>query len=463
MAQQLSFPGFPTGPGLVRNLLGNETIKSILIWQVLGQVIEPILEPITTPLRQELLKLHPDQVISPADAVDAVLKGHMTEAEGRDAAAQSGIASDNFDRLLASAGEPPGVEQLMELLRRKLIPETGTGADSVSFEQGVRDSRLKDKWTPILLQALTQPISPADAVAATLRGQIARALGEEYAYKGGIGPAEFQILLDTAGRPPAPEQLVEFVRRGLIPVEGTGADVLSFQQGIFEGDSKDKWEPILRQLIPYHPPPRTVTALLRAGSIDEAHALTLFRDAGLSEELAAAYAADAHHQRTAATRELAKSDIVTLYMDRLVPEAEALTLLEGLGYPEQDARFELSIADFRQQKAILDRVVTRLRTLYVGRKIEKQAAIEAMDAIQLPAPARDQLLQVWDVERSLQQAHLTAAEIADAVKYGAMSEDEALSELAGLGFSPFDAWVRLAVTLRGKVQTPRPPFAPLAQ
>jgi hypothetical protein len=441
-------------PGILAKLSG--TFEQFFIWGVLMQVASAILAPVTQGLQQLALKLDPNTPLSPADAADAAVRGHWGVDQAAAEALLSGVNGERFDVLRRNAGEPPGIETLLAAGRRALIPVEGVGVDAVSVEQGIRDGRIADKWAPMLQRMTTVPIGVSDAVDAVVENQIDYAAGEHIAFLGGVSAADFRILVNTRGNPPSPVELQDWVRRGLIPVDGVGPDVLSLTQGISEGATKDKWISKYVASLEVLPPPRTVTALLRNGSIDDAKALQLFRQAGLSEEMAAAYVADAHHQKTASDRELAKSDVVSLYEAQIVTGEQAGAMLSALGYSVESIGLILGLADFRREAAMVNQAIARIRALYVARKLAKNSAITALDKLGVPASQRDHLIQTWALERGATIRVLTVAEIVSAVKLTLLSADEGLAELAALGYQPLEAWIVLSVGLKGPATPSRP-------
>jgi hypothetical protein len=438
-------------------LFSQEDIKQIVVWGVLFQLIEPLLRPLVTEIAQETNGSFPNIALPVSQAADSVVKGHITMEQGAHEAAQYGFSKENFKLMVDSLGEPPGLELLLALFRREIIPEKGTGAASVSLEQGIKESRLKDKWIPVLEQARTVPIPPSDAIAAWLRGQIGEAEAKKLAYQGGIDDHGATILYNSSGRPPSPTELNVLYRRGLIPLAGTGPDQLTVQQGIYEGDTKDKWWHLFAELAVYLPPPRTVTALLREGALTDAQALHLFQQSGLSAELAGIYVAAAHHQKTAVDRELVKSDVLTLYMDKIISRTDAGGLLVALHYSAHDAEWLLDVADFRQEQKLITHAVTRVHSQYTAHKISKTQAMHALDQLSLPHAQRDQLLLTWDLERGLYVHTLTPTQVASAMTQSILTEGEAMEELTSMGYSAFDAWVLLATHNKGPLAIPRPP------
>ena len=429
--------------------------EQIFVWGVLAGVVEALGEPGLNALRQLALAAAQNTPLSPAELADAVLKGHIPMDRGAGEATLSGLERERFEILVNSLGEPPGLTFLLEANRRGFIPTSGAGAQATSLEQGVVESRLHPKWTDVVKQMSLTPIPVSDAVDAVIEGQIAYQDGEHIAFLGGIKAEDFRILVNTRGRPPSPVELNVLHKRGLIPLEGTGPDVLSVQQGIFEGATKDKWWRAIAALAEYVPPPRTVTALVREGSITDQQALALFQKSGLDQELATAYLHSAHHQKLAASKELAKGDVEQLYRDQLISHEQATAMLGALGFTAQEAAFLLQLQDVKRAVQFLNQAIARVHTLYVNHKLEKSAASTTLDALRVPSSQRDDLLTTWDIERSANLRVLTAAEIASAFNFGVLDQDTAIQELVKIGYVPFDAWVLLST--RKHTRLPNPP------
>jgi hypothetical protein len=436
--------------------LDNETVKAIVIWQVLQALVSPLLEPLVAEIRQQAFSHFPDLPLSPADAVDAAIKSHMSVDKAAAEAAKSGIGREAFDLLLASAALPPGMEFLLTAYRRGLIGKAGEGAESTSLEQGIRDSRIKNKWIPLIEEMRVQPITAHEAILGWVKGQLTESEAIALAYQGGLSEDSARQIFNITGNPPSPMEAAELLRRGYIPLEGVGPDVLSFQQAIYEGVAKNKWWPMFAKLAEYWPPPRTVTAMVREGALSDEEALHLFKGAGLSEHLAAAYLAAAHHQKTQHTRDLAKGDVNTLYYDHIISGPEHTQLLGKLGYSAHDAEFEQKVQDFRRNSALITQATTRVRSLFVAHKITEQQAGTALDELQIPSGQKGQLLRTWKLERALSVHTLTFGEIVAAHHYNLIQTDEAMSRLGQLGYGPRDAWILLANREHARLTTPMP-------
>ena len=429
----------------------SNVVEQVLLWQVAGQVIGTLMQPGLTELSKLINSEFQTVPLSPAELAEMVIKGHLSQGAGADLARESGISPSDFQRLVDVGGESPGLDFLLEAFRRGFIQQAGGGADATSLEQGIRESRLKNKWIPVVERMGLRPIPLADAIDAWVESQITPELAQEIAYQNGISKDDAVILFNTRGNPPTPSELIELVRRGIVPMKGTGPDVTSLQQGIFEGATKNKWEPGFEALIEAVPPPRTVTALLRSGSITDAQAARWFQDAGLSAEAAAAYVANAHHGRTATQKELTVSTITDLYEQRVIPAADATTALQHLGYSAQDAAFVLALKDLQREIKAVSSTTGRIGKLYIARKIDRPAVVAVLNTLHIPDAQVTELLTVWDQERALDVKTLTEGQVVAAFHYGIFDQATAQAELETLGYTASDAWALLSIRQRGPI------------
>lgn len=441
------------------DLFGKESaFGQLLIWQVGAQVVGAVMAPGLAELQQLVNETAQTTVLTPDLLADLVVRNYLDQSSAEATAKRSGVSPSDFALMVASAGDAVDVTTLMEGFRRKLIPFSGASPDALSVEAGVREGRLSDKWLPLLEQLGTVPIGVADAVDAVVENQIAYADGESYAYQNGLDPAGFKILVDTRGNPPAPSELSEMVRRGIIPQDGTGPDVVSFQQGISEGATKDKWTKPLAGLQTVLVPEGRVTTLLRVGVIDKATAIGWYQLLGYDQAAAAAFAAEASAGKTTADKQLAKSDVLKLYADAAIDTATATALLGDLGYDAAEAAEILAIQDMHTATTITDSAVTRIRSYYIARKLDSTAVVNALNSLNVPAAQQSQLLAAWDIARTSNLKLLTEAQIADAWEYQIMDTVTAVTQLMGLGYNELDAWYVLSIKNKGPI-TSAPPSA----
>lgn len=435
--------------------------ESFLIWGVLYAVVQSIAQPILLDLQQQVSKLGLDaglkQVLSPADLSRMVVRNIISQANGEATAAFSGVDPGDFDLLVSAYGNPPGPDWLARMQWRGDVLGEGTGPDATSYQQGVDEGDIKNKWVQAILAGALEWPSPDEIINAIVRNQTTSVpLTELYQMCAG-DPQWLQLRIDTRGNPPSPTELVEFVRRGLIPFKGTGSGALSFEQGIYEGDTKDKWEPLYERLTDYIPPPRTITTLQSHGVITTDQATALYQENGLSPELAGAYAASAVSSRVASHAQLTEANILKLYSDGLLDNAQATGMLANLGIDGAVAAYLLELQDFDLAARAYNSAVTRVGTLYVNRKIDRQSALDALQGLDVPAAGAQRLMTTWDQETATNIKSPTAAQVADALVYNIVDQPTAMAMLEALGYNPFDAWVVLSVRNHAPLPNQPPP------
>lgn len=223
----------------------------------------------------ELLELHAVR-LSPADLATAVLRSYLTEAEAEAAAKPQGITPAQLKILEDLAGDGIAPVDAARALQRGLIPEAGAGAASISYDQAIRESRLHDKWGPILRELAVAVLSPPDAASAVVRNFLTEAEGQAEAAKSGVKPGTFATMVHLSGDAPGPQQLAAALRRGLIPATGTGAQSTSFAQGIAEGRLADKWAAVIRGLAVEWPTPTDALDAAVKGQLSDAEGKDLY-------------------------------------------------------------------------------------------------------------------------------------------------------------------------------------------
>lgn len=441
------------------DLFGRGTVaEQLLVWGVLNELIGTVLGPSLAEITQDVNSNTPLVALSPDIAANLVVRGFITMDAGANIAGQAGISADKFAQLVDVTGDAPSPTQLIEGLRRQLIPFDSDDPTTPSFTGGIQQGLLKNQWIP-LMQALGIEVpSQADALAAYLRGQIDEATSQQRFAEAGGDPTWFQTAYTTSGESPSAVEAGVLANRGIIPWDGTGPDAVTFQQAILEGSYRNKWTAAYQALAVYLPPPRTITAMLKEGALTQAQALLLLQQHGLSPTLAAAYVTGASSTTTVAVKALTESQIVSLYEDKLIDETQAISALVAAKYTTQDAQYLLQLADLKAAAAATKSAVGRIQALYQARKIDATTATNDLTALGLPQSQVTELLAVWDLETTATVRTLSAAQLAEAVGYGVI--DQATGQLAieALGYTPLDAWILMSNSNKGPL--PNMPAGP---
>lgn len=184
-------------------------------------------------LRRDVMALR-RQLVTPADAALAVLRGNISRARGNEYANASGLNDDDFGLIISNTGEPLGLMQLLEAYRRGIINEE-------TLKRGILQSRVRDEWIPAAIALRYEPMSTADAADAALRGHLTQAQAKTIAEQNGLRPDDWAPYFANQGNPPADIQLLELWRRGFINEQ-------QVDKGLREGRVRDEWIPQVKDL-----------------------------------------------------------------------------------------------------------------------------------------------------------------------------------------------------------------------
>lgn len=421
------------------DLFGKGSIaEQFLIWGVMQQLAGAGMAPGLQSLQSEVWKLDPSMPVSPSLLADMVHRGLMDDTTGKSEAVRSGIGPDAFEIMVKGATQSPSLGALIQGYQRKIV------ADS-DFERGLVELGIDPLWHDLIRQLTINIPTSDEALNAFLEGQVSDGEAKARYLAAGGDPTWYETDKAARGSAPSPVELGNMVNRGIIPAEGTGVDATTFQQGFLEGPWRNKWLPKMLELSKYRPPPRTITALIHEGVLDDATALEWFKGWGMDAATAAVYLKSAHSGKTSAAKDLSVSNIETMYRDKLITESEASAHLVALGYPQQAATELLKLADFNNQQTSIRSAQSKIRTLYVGRKITPAGAKAALVKLGVADADVASLLLIWDIELDATVRQLTEAQVVNAWYYKVMTDSEALANLEILGYTPYDAWVILSV------------------
>lgn len=125
---------------------------------------------------------------STADAVQGVVQGHLDFARGEQIATQNGLEPGNFGWMYDTAGEPLSRTELEELYNRGEVTQA-------EVEQGLRESRLKNKYVPLAFKLHVRLIEPRQIVSALTHGAISKADAMAQLREQGFSAASAAILI----------------------------------------------------------------------------------------------------------------------------------------------------------------------------------------------------------------------------------------------------------------------------
>jgi len=379
----------------------------------------------------------PTQALDPSVAAAAVQRGFADAQFGVEEARKGGIEGTRFGILQELARSTPGLEGMLALWRRGAI-------DTGRLREAVQEAGVGLKWMPEVQAMGIIPPSPIEPLEALLEGQLDRAEALSWYKRFGGLPEYFDISFNTRGQAPTPVQALDLWNRGIIPEGGTGPRATSYEQAFLEGPWRNKWMEAFKALRVYLPPPRTIVTLLRNDAISPAEATDLLRKQGLTPDLARAYVQSASHEKTGPERDLAKSEVVSLYEGRFIDRGDAEGMLESLGYDPHEADLLLELADSRRDRRYQEALISTVHARYVAWKIDADQAQTALDSLHVPPAQKADLLQVWAAERAIRAPELTLAQAQGAVRRGLWDDGRLRLWLRQRGYDPAEVDVLVA-------------------
>ena len=402
-------------------------------------------------------------LLTPGDAADAVVRNFITSAAGAELAAKNGFSAADFDTLVHLAGDAPAPGQLAEALRRELIADTGTGANSTSFEQGIAEGRLANKWTDVIKGLAKLWPTPTDALDAQVKGQLTASEASALYQKLGGDPQFETWLYNSIGEGPSPLEAAVLAARGIIEWTGSGPASTSYEQAVAESHYRNKWTSAYKALAEHIPAPSTVVQLLAHDIIDKPTATKQLLQYDMTSDQAAAYVAEAEYESISEYRGLAQSGVVEMYFARMIDHEQATTILTGLHVAPDAITLILDYTDMRYEVSAMTRTVSRLGTLFAAGKIGVETARAALIKLNIPVAAVTSILADWELQASVNVKTLTEAQIVDAWYYNALSDQQAITMLTTLRYTPYDAWLVLSIKNKAPLPNQPPPDSAPAQ
>src|SRR5260370_11006681 len=151
-------------------------------------------------------------------------------------------------------------------------------------------------------------------------------------------------------------------------------------------------------------------------------------------------------------RGLTLSWVMNALTANVISEGNARKILASMHVSATAGDLLIGYTKLQRAVAQVTSAVSHVGSLYVARKITADTARKSLSQLGVDSAAAAEIMQTWDLEASVTVRTLTTAQIADAWDVGALGEDEALTELVNIGYTPFDAWVLLSI----KAKAPLP-------
>lgn len=381
------------------------------------------------------------QYVSPAALANMVVRGVITQQQGRDQAAKSSVVAEDFDRLVQLTGNPPGIEQVLTLWNRGQATEA-------DVDQAMRQSDLKPEWFDLVKQLRFIRPSVSDEIRFAVRDVYTPATASRYRLLEGF-PEEFAAKAAELGfsredaehawmahwQLPSPQQGYAMRHRGIIETDD------ELEQLLTSLDYVPYWRDKLMQLNHLVPGRIDLRRMFKANVIDREEVRQGYIRLGYSPEDAETLTVFTEREKTqgSADRDLTKSEILALYAGGITTEAETRGWLTEMGYDSAEVDALLNLSEARRMAQFARAAVAKIHTLYVAHRLTTTEATTDLDQLGIDPTARDDLIELWTIERDANMRDLTQAQVIAALKKSVITGNVAHAKLMQLGYSDQDA------------------------
>jgi hypothetical protein len=368
----------------------------------------------------------------------AVIKGWLEFDKAVELAHKAGVTDEQLDILTKVAGEPPGIMQLLEAYRRKII-------DTDRLHRGIRESRVRNEWIDVVEALRYYPPSPAECIEGAVKGHLAPEESKAKAERAGLDPGEWEWMYLTTGNPPGAMEMLELWNRGEITEERV-------VEALKQGHLANTFIPDVLKLRRRLPALSEVILMMEAGVWDKSKAITYLRMLGYSQEDAADIAVAGSRSKIREDWHTAKDYVSAQYELGLVGKDDAIETLETVGYERDEAEVIVSIAELKRLVSQQSAAIDKIRSLYVGYKIDAASCRTYLLSLRIPPEQVGDIMELWRLEREASVKTLTESQIVNAWKYNIIDAPTAIAKLQEIGYTEEDAYILISIANKGPAQ-----------
>jgi hypothetical protein len=279
-----------------------------------------------------------------ADAIEAVVKGHLSPDEGATVAHQNGLLPAHWPVLLAAAGNPPGVQEMLSWHNRGLMSRD-------QLVQGIRESRLNNKYTDLVIGA-SEALPPMVTIRQLVEhGQITTDQGMRLLEKHGYAPDIATAIIGSAlhvktqkTRDLTADQIVQLYE--IRQVSRDDAHTMLTALGYDSIEADDRLD--LADLARVRRYVDTVISKLHAGYtkylVSENEVTAAMDRIGVTPDARTALLTLWDEERQTVTRTLTEAQTIAALKSGLLDEPGTLDRLRGMGYGQTDAQILIDMA-----------------------------------------------------------------------------------------------------------------------
>lgn len=439
------------GEGELQALLSTASLSSGLQTSIGGAIANML-----APLNQDLISKSPFSLVPIGGAIEMAHRGIVSEEWARNEAAKQGINANRFKYLSNLAVQYPDPSMVLDMVNRGDLPEE----DALDI---LRRHGFAEWLRPVILAERRTLLDPSDLALMTLRGILTKEEGRAKAAKRGLHAADFDLMTESTGEPPADMMLLEAYRRGFI-------DKPRLERGIRQSRVRNEWIDVVERL---RYSPASTSDAVRAvvqNQLSDSEGQKIAQQNGLEPDhwdwlvktegnpLAFGQMLELYNRGEATEAQVKQAiregrtknkyvDLAVKLGRRLPPERTVVSmighgvidhergvhLLRSLGFDAQSSK-EL-VAQGTSSKTAKDKDLAKadVLALYHEHAIDSARATKMLKALGYAADESSWLLKLQDLRRETAWRNQAVTVIRSAVLARHISMDQARADLQGAG------------------------------
>lgn len=287
---------------------------------------------------------------SVAEVMNAWLEGQIGESEAQTRYLAAGGDPTWFQTAYNTNGQAPTPVQALELLNRGIIPESGTGPASTSYQQAFLEGPWRNKWLPSFL-ALREYLPPPRTVTAMYHdGQIDATTAGDLLAKQGLSASLVTAYLSptkstatVAEKTLAKSDILSLYGDGLITSDRAVKSLVALKYTQADATSLVALQDFKTAASALKASTSQIETLYKGGKLARSEAISELEGLKISGNTATALVNTWDVHVTQLVKELTPAQIVDAWYYGIYSPQDASSQLQQLGYSEMDAWILLTI------------------------------------------------------------------------------------------------------------------------
>ena len=343
-----------------------------------------------------------------------------------------GLNKDQLGVLVANAGLPLALHEMLGLLNRGLVT-----VDDV--KRAIAHSNIRNEYMDAAIDLRRRLLTPHEYAELRIRGRIDDGELHAGAALSGMEAGDAELLYHMLGRAGTPHAVTTGLARGA-KYPGSYADVPEpWRTAIERSNTIEEMASIAYSNRYSYPSAFVVRSLVAGGELTPADAEAIFLETGWKPSLAAKVAKALGGTGGGQSKALTAAELADEYEGGFVTETEYRAALGDLGYAGHELDLVVHLGDARRAKRYREKVVDAIAAAYTSFRLSDSDALAELAVVNVTGQPAAALLELWQLQRKDTIRSLTQAQIKKALKAGIMDRATALEELEWQGVEPADA------------------------